>query len=153
FGLAKAPTESPAEAGATLSPTMSLAMTQAGVILGTAGYMSPGQARGKPVDKRADIWAFGVVLYEMLTRPHLFAAGDTATDIIAAVVTRDPDWSALPAKTPSNIRRLLEQCLHKDPKLRLRDIGDARLMLDEPPMAPPAPVAPVEPRRAPLPWV
>lgn len=106
-------------------------MTQAGVLLGTAGYMSPEQTRGKPVDRRTDIWAFGVVLFEMLTGKPLFAGGDTVTDIIAAVVTREPDWDALPKNTPANIRRLLDCCLRKDPKRRLRDIGDARLILDE----------------------
>ena len=101
-----------------------------GMILGTAAYMAPEQARGKTVDKRADIWAFGVVLYEMLTGRAAFA-GDTVTDIIAAVVTREPDWTALPAATPASIRRLLARCLEKDPKRRLRDIGDARLEIDE----------------------
>jgi Tol biopolymer transport system component len=118
-------------------------MTQAGMILGTAGYMSPEQARGKPVDKRADIWAFGVVLFELLTGKPLFAAGDTVTDILAAVVTREPDWQALPAETPAHIRRLLERCLCKDPKLRLRDIGEARIAVEErpAPALPPAAVA------------
>jgi len=140
FGLAK-PTEAsavPAGASPTMSPTLSLAMTQAGVILGTAAYMSPEQARGKPVDKRADIWAFGVVLFELLTGKPLFASGDTVTDTIAAVVTREPDWSALPKGTPAHVRRLLERCLRKDSKLRLRDIGEARIALDEPAVLPSA---------------
>ena len=132
FGLAKA-TEAAPVSNSTQSPTLSLAMTQAGMILGTAAYMSPEQARGKPVDKRADIWAFGVVFFEMLAGTALFAEGETVTDIIAAVVTRDPEWSALPKATPANVRRLLERCLRKDPKLRLRDIGEARIALDEPP--------------------
>jgi serine/threonine-protein kinase len=144
FGLAKA-TESGAAATSvspTMSPTLSLAMTQAGMILGTAAYMAPEQARGKTVDKRADIWAFGVVLYEVLTGKPLFAGGDTLTDTIAAVVTREPDWLALPAATPPHLRRLLERCLRKDPKQRLRDIGDARLALEEPDApAAPAPAA------------
>jgi len=132
FGLAKAADpDSPADASPTMSPTLSLAMTQAGVILGTAGYMSPEQARSKPVDKRADIWAFGVILYELLTGATLYA-GETVGDSIAAVITREPDWSALPSDTPPHLRRLMERCLRKDPKLRLRDIGDARLALDEP---------------------
>jgi Tol biopolymer transport system component len=99
--------------------------TQAGLILGTAGYMSPEQARGKEVDKRADIWAFGVVLYEMLTGTQLFQ-GDTVTDVMAAVVRQDPDFSKVPAK----VQPLLRRCLEKDPKRRLRDIGDAMLLLD-----------------------
>jgi serine/threonine protein kinase len=134
FGLAKA-TEKTASgtsgASPTISPTLSLTMTKAGVILGTAAYMSPEQARGKPVDKRADIWAYGVVLYEMLTGRRTFACDDI-TETLAAVVMREPDWSALPVGTPANIRRLLEMCLRKDPKLRLRDIGDARIQIDEP---------------------
>ena len=88
-------------------------MTQMGVILGTAAYMAPEQARGKAVDKRADIWAFGVVLYEMLSGRSGFA-GDTITDVLAAVVMREPDWTALPANTPASIRRLLARCLEKD---------------------------------------
>ena len=152
FGLAKAPEASAAAAGGspTASPTLSLEMTQAGMILGTAAYMAPEQARGKPVDKRADIWAFGVVLYEMLTGRGLFG-GDTVTDIIAAVVTRAPDWSALPPGTPANVRRVLDRCLQRDPRQRLRDIGDARLMLEEPDR--PAPTVPAAaPRRTWLPW-
>jgi Tol biopolymer transport system component len=137
-----------------MSPTLSLAMTQAGVILGTAAYMSPEQARGKPVDKRADIWAFGVVLYELLTGSALFGGGETASDAMAAVIMKDPDWSALPADTPPRVRRLMERCLRKDPKQRLRDIGDARLILDEP--EPPAALtgipAAVAARRGWLPW-
>jgi len=135
FGLAKATEQSAvasAAASPTLSPTLSLAMTQAGMILGTAAYMAPEQARGKVVDRRADIWAFGVVLFELLSGTMLFASGDTVTDIIAAVVTREPDWKLLPADTPPHIRRLLERCLRKDPKLRLQAIGEARIALDEP---------------------
>lgn len=135
FGLAKAIDSSPAgpiSGSPTMSPTLSLAMTQAGMILGTAAYMSPEQARGKPVDKRADIWAFGVVLYEMLTGRMLFGNRETVTDTIAEVVTKQPDWNTLPESTPRPVRRLLERCLQKDPKLRLRDIGEARILLDEP---------------------
>src|SRR3954470_6433332 len=98
FGLAKSATETGpvvSSASPTISPTLSLAMTQAGMILGTAAYMAPEQARGKPVDRRADIWAFGLVLYEMLTGKQLFGAGDTVTDTLAAVLTQEPDWSAL----------------------------------------------------------
>ena len=125
FGLAKG-----ASAGGTdafNSPTFTTpAMTAEGVILGTAAYMSPEQARGKPVDKRTDIWAFGCVLYEMLTGRVPFP-GETVTDVIAAVVTSDPDWTALPASIPPAIRTLLARCLQKDPRARLRDVGDARL--------------------------
>jgi serine/threonine-protein kinase len=150
FGLAKAAEPAPSTSSApspTISPTLSIAMTQAGMLLGTAAYMAPEQARGKPVDKRADIWAFGVVLYELLTGKMLFGGGESATDVIAAVVTREPDWNALPQDTPPHLHRLLERCLRKDPKLRLRDIGEARIALEEsagPPEAPaPAPVEPL----------
>lgn len=149
FGLAKSSEPSAIQAGG--SPTLTIGMTQAGVILGTAAYMAPEQARGKPVDKRVDIWAFGAVLFEMLTGKQLFAAGDTVTDIIAAVVTREPDWTALPAETPRHIRSLLERCLRKDPKLRLRDIGDARLTMDDP-LLPGASLA-SPPRRRGVLWV
>jgi serine/threonine protein kinase len=132
FGLAKAAEEPPAhEQSPNLSPTLSLEMTRTGMILGTAAYMSPEQARGKPVDKRADIWAFGVVLYEMLTGRRPFDSGETMTDVIAAIITREPDWSALPPETPRHIQRLIERCLRKDAKNRLRDIGDARIALEE----------------------
>jgi serine/threonine-protein kinase len=133
FGLAKASEAAVSAAGAspTMSPTLSLEMTQAGMILGTAAYMSPEQARGKAVDRRADIWAFGVVLYEMLTGKALFASGDTLPDTIAAVMTREPDWSVLPKDTPPHVRRLLRRCLCKDAKNRLRDIGEARIALEE----------------------
>ena len=133
FGLAKAldaGSKDPASMDAAAnSPTLTNRATQMGVILGTAAYMSPEQARGKNVDKRSDIWAFGVVLYEMLTGRPAFA-GDTVTDIIAAVVTKEPDWSALPAATPPAIRQLLSRCQEKDVKRRLRDIGDARFVLE-----------------------
>jgi eukaryotic-like serine/threonine-protein kinase len=100
-----------------------------GVLLGTAPYMSPEQARGKAVDKRTDIWAFGCVLYEMLTGHRAFG-GDTTSDTIAAILEREPDWSALPPITPPQLRRLIECCLEKDPKERRRDIGDVRIDLD-----------------------
>ena len=109
-----------------LSPTItSPAMTMRGVILGTAAYMSPEQAKGKPVDRRADIWAFGCVLFEMLTGRKAFD-GEDVTDTIAAVVTKEPDWSLLPASTPPQVTRVLQRCLVKDRRQRLRDIGDAR---------------------------
>ena len=132
FGLAKALANESAEisGNASLSPTLTAAGTRAGVILGTAAYMSPEQARGKPVDKRADIWAFGAVLYEMLTGRRLFS-GETISDIIAAVLRAEPDWAALPAATPTAIRALLRRCLTREPKARQRDIGDARIVLQE----------------------
>jgi serine/threonine protein kinase len=131
FGLAKAYAgESTSGSGADLSqsPTLAHTGTQAGVILGTAAYMSPEQARGKPVDKRADIWALGVVLYEMLTGRRLFA-GETVSDVLAAVLTREPDWSALPADAAC-VAGVLERCLERDPRRRLRDAGDVRLELE-----------------------
>jgi serine/threonine protein kinase len=132
FGLAKAmdPAASGSSADAANSPTLTGQATAMGTIIGTAAYMSPEQARGRTVDKRADIWAFGAVLYELLTGRAAFP-GETTTDILAAVVTHNPDWSALPATTPTSIRRLLARCLDKDPKRRLRDIGDAQLELDD----------------------
>ncbi len=135
FGLAKALDPSGASDttpyGQANSPTMSARMTEMGLILGTAAYMSPEQARGKRVDKRADIWAFGCVLYEMLTGRQAFA-GETVTDILAAVVKNEPDWDALPADTPSAVRNVLRRCLQKDPRQRLRDIGDALIEFNEP---------------------
>jgi Tol biopolymer transport system component len=130
FGLAKAlETELSAKELAD-SPTISRMATEAGMLLGTAAYMSPEQARGKAVDRRADIWAFGCVLYEMLTGRMAFH-GDSVTDTLAAVVRSEPDWSKLPGSTSVRIRVLLQRCLQKDPKQRLRDIGDARIALDE----------------------
>src|SRR5262249_29492648 len=114
------------------SPTITISPTLAGTILGTAAYMAPEQARGATVDKRADIWAFGVVLYEMLARKPMFT-GETVSDILAGVLRADPDWSALPTDTPPAVRRLLRRCLDRDRKRRLRDIGDARLEMDEAP--------------------
>jgi eukaryotic-like serine/threonine-protein kinase len=135
FGLAKA--LEPAIAGTPLtlanSPTFTSApLTAMGVLLGTAAYMAPEQARGKPVDKRADIWAFGCVLYEMLAGRPPFS-GDTATDVLAAIISQEPDWSQLPAGLPAPLVRLLRRLLEKDLKRRLRDIGDARVELDPDP--------------------
>ena len=132
FGLAKAMDPATASSPEAMnSPTItSPAMTQAGMILGTAAYMAPEQARGTVVDKRADVWAFGVVLYEMLTGQRLFA-GTTMSDTIAAVLTREPEWTALPAGTPPAIRKLLRRCLEKDRKRRLTDAGAARLEIDD----------------------
>ncbi len=131
FGLAKAvdPTAG-SSATAMNSPTLSIHATQAGIILGTAAYMSPEQARGKTVDKRTDIWALGAVLFEMLTGKRAFP-GDDATDTIVAVVSKDPEWGALPANVPPGIRRLLRRALEKDPKRRLDSAGGARLEIDE----------------------
>jgi Tol biopolymer transport system component/tRNA A-37 threonylcarbamoyl transferase component Bud32 len=131
FGLAKAlelESTSEDEQLLTQSPTLTEQMTGAGVLLGTAAYMSPEQARGQPVDKRADVWAFGCLLYEMLTARRAFP-GKTMTDVLAAIVASDPDWAALPAATPRALRRLLRRTLEKDPRERLRDLGDARLEL------------------------
>ena len=132
FGLAKAIETSAAMSGAlSRSPTITTpAMTQAGVILGTAAYMSPEQARGKTVDKRADIWAFGCVLFEMLTGRRVFQQ-DEVSDTLALVLMKDPDWNALPANTPASLQRLLRRCLVKDRSARLPDIGSARLEIDE----------------------
>src|SRR5271165_685591 len=130
FGLAKAIEGDAASADVSNSPTMSRMATLAGILLGTAAYMSPEQAKAKPVDRRADIWAFGCVLYEMLTGKMAFR-GESVTDTLAAVIKEDADWSQLPAATPMRVRVLLQRCLQKDPKQRLRDIGDARISLDE----------------------
>jgi Tol biopolymer transport system component len=129
FGIAKVVAGDGPGPDLTHAETATLSATQAGLIVGTAGYMSPEQARGKPVDKRTDIWAFGCVLYEMLTGKTAFG-GDTLSDTIAAILDRDPDWSALPVDTPRTVRRLLQRCLVKDPKHRLRDIGDARVEIE-----------------------
>ena len=133
FGLAKAfagDEKADSKPALAESPTMSAQATQAGVILGTAAYMSPEQARGKPVDKRADIWAFGVVLFEMLTGERLFR-GETISDVLAAVLRQEIDWSHLPGPS-AGLRRLLRRCLERDPKQRLRDIGEARIQLEQP---------------------
>jgi eukaryotic-like serine/threonine-protein kinase len=130
FGLAKAEGPWSATTSVEDAPTLTVASTGAGVILGTAAYMAPEQARGRNVDKRADIWAFGVILYEMLTGEQMFE-GDTVTDILASVVRQDPDLKRVPEK----VRPLLQRCLEKDPKRRLRDAGDAMLLLDTAPAA------------------
>jgi hypothetical protein len=124
FGLAKALTPPGGAAETTASAT------QPGLIVGTPAYMSPEQARGEPVTRSADVWAFGVVIYEMLTGRHPFISGST-TDTLAAVLRATPDWDALPRKTPEPVIRLLQRCLEKDPRARLRDIGDARLDIEE----------------------
>ena len=134
FGLAKAFDPEPAEtaAGASLSPTVSLtaAATQMGMVVGTAAYMAPEQAKGLAVDKRADIWAFGAVLFEMLTGRRLFDAAD-ASEMLASVLVKDPDISSVGRQAPASVVGVLRRCLVKDPKRRMRDIGDVRLLLDE----------------------
>ena len=131
FGLAKAAEEPSAAGDPADSPTATLSSTRAGVILGTAAYMSPEQARGATVDARADIWAFGAVLYEMLAGKHAFP-GESVTDILAGVLRGEPDWSALPAATPPRIRTLLQRCLERDRRQRLQAIGEARIAIGAP---------------------
>ena len=153
FGLAKALQDDTSTQDISNSPTLSVAATKAGIILGTAAYMSPEQAKGKPVDRRSDIWSFGAVLFEMLTGRQPFA-GETATDIMAAVVRAEPDWGLLAKNLPGRVRELLLRCLVKDDKRRLRDIGEARLALDDAMNAPPDVASTVPPNlkwRA-LPW-
>src|ERR1700739_2108849 len=130
FGLAKAFEGDTANDDPSNSPTLSIAATMHGMILGTAAYMSPEQARGKNVDKRTDIWAFGCVLYELLTGKQAFE-GETTTEILAAVLRGEPDWQALPETTPSTVRALLRRCLQKDVNKRCRDAGDMRLEIEE----------------------
>jgi len=158
FGLAKAIEGDAASLDISTSPTISRMATRAGVLLGTAAYMSPEQAKGKTVDRRADIWAFGCVLYEMLTGKITFR-GESVTDTLAAVIKEEPDWTQLPAATPVRVCVLLQRCLQKDPKQRLQAIGDARISLDEvlagapdPPLAGRAEIPAPRWRRA-LPWV
>lgn len=127
FGLATATSAAATGLSTADSPTFTMGSTQAGTILGTAGYMAPEQARGRPVDKRADIWAFGAVLYEMLSGGKLFE-GETVSDSLANILTKEPDFN----RVPFQARRLLRSCLQKDPRQRLNDIGDALLLLDEP---------------------
>jgi eukaryotic-like serine/threonine-protein kinase len=130
FGLAKAFELEQADAALSNSPTISMAATNAGLILGTAAYMSPEQARGRTLDKRTDLWALGCVVYEMLTCTPVFR-GEDITEILASVVKSEPDWNALPAKTPAPIRRLLRRCLEKDRKRRLDSASAARLEIEE----------------------
>jgi eukaryotic-like serine/threonine-protein kinase len=130
FGLAKAFGGDAANDDPSNSPTLSAAATMQGVILGTAAYMSPEQARGKSVDKRTDIWAFGCVLYELLTRKQAFH-GESTTEILSAVLREEPDWQALPASTPVKARGLLGRCLQKDLRRRLHDAADARIEIEE----------------------
>ena len=135
FGLAKALAGDVSGTDLSQSPTVTASGTREGVILGTAAYMSPEQARGKLLDRRTDIWSFGCVLYEILTGRSPFL-GETLSDTIAKVLGHEPDWQALPTDTPALLRRLLRRCLDKDPKERLRDIGDARVEIQEAVTAP-----------------
>ena len=134
FGLAKAlgpdPSEASASSVAMNSPTLTARATQLGMILGTAAYMAPEQAKGRPVDRRADVWAFGVVLFEMLAGRRAFD-GDDISEVLASVLKLEPNWDALPADLPPSVRRLLRRCLEKDPKKRLRDVGEGMLQLDD----------------------
>ena len=129
FGLAKALEVESSPVKNTHSPTLTRAATHAGVLLGTAAYMSPEQAKGKPADRRADVWAFGVVLYEMVTGKRAFA-GEDVSETLAFVLTKEPDWSALPAGLPVWVRGLLARCLTKDPKKRMQAIGEARIAME-----------------------
>ena len=130
FGLAKAMESVPAAAAVSNSPTLSLAATNEGIILGTAAYMSPEQAKGKTVDRRTDIWAFGAVLYEMLTGRMMFA-GETVSEILAAVMMKEPDWTALPENTPARLHELVCGCVVKEPRSRIQAIGDARIAMEK----------------------
>ncbi len=141
FGLAKAIEGDAWSMDMGNSPTLTRMATQAGVLLGTAAYMSPEQAKAKPVDRRADIWAFGCVLYEMLTGKQPFR-GESAIDTLAAVTKEEPDWSLLPKDTPARVRVLLQRCLQKDAKQRLQAVGDARISLDEVISGAPEPFSP-----------
>ncbi len=160
FGLAKAMGPDEISRDASNSPTLSIAATQAGFILGTAAYMAPEQAKAKPVDRRADIWAFGVMLFEMLSGKKAFD-GETISDVLAAVIMKDPDWTSLPETTPLSIQRLIRRCLIKDPKQRLQAIGEARITIEEDSVAPvydrrpeedAAQRAALHPQRRALPW-
>jgi eukaryotic-like serine/threonine-protein kinase len=152
FGLAKALESDMSSIDISTSPTISRMATMQGVLLGTAAYMAPEQAKAKSVDRRADIWAFGCVLYEMLTGKQAFT-GETVTDTLASIIKEEPNWKLLPSATPMRVRVLLQRCLQKDPKQRLRDIGDARISLEEvlAGASEASPVASLS-RRA-LPWV
>ena len=154
FGLAKALTDEPAAANPANSPTLTMRATMAGAIMGTAAYMSPEQAAGKPVDKRADIWSFGVVLWEMLTGGRLFDA-ETVSHTLADVLRAPLNFNSLPSDLPSSVRTLIERCLDRNPHTRLRDIGEARVLLSDPP-PPETPretaVLPVTARQQWAPW-
>jgi Tol biopolymer transport system component len=132
FGLARVFSgQTAGEEDVSSAPTLTAAMTQVGTVLGTAAYMSPEQARGREVDRRADIWAFGVILFEMLTGRQTFV-GETASDTLAGILKSEPEWERLPAGLPPQVERVLRRCLAKDPRQRLRDIGEARVRLEDP---------------------
>jgi serine/threonine-protein kinase len=150
FGLARIRHDQTASEDLSCSPTIPDDSTRPGVVFGTAAYMSPEQAKGKTVDKRTDIWAFGCVLYECLTGKSPFQ-NETIAEIIASVLKNEPDWGALPANMPASIRTLLQRCLQKDPSLRLRDIGDARIEIAGPGTQPLETM--LEPRRFSFPWM
>ena len=159
FGLAKAWGDGESSSpDVTHSPTITHMATGFGIILGTAAYMSPEQARGKAVDRRTDIWAFGVLLYEMLSGKRLFQ-GESVSDVLASVLKTDPDLTALPADTPPSIRRLIQRCLERDPRKRLRDIGEARIAIEDYLANPHEPVASMAATSVPaksraiLPWI
>ena len=150
FGLAKAFRDEASGVDPSQSPTITDQMTRPGVIMGTAAYMSPEQARGKPADKRADIWAFGCILYECLTGKRAFE-GETVTEIVAAILKGEPNWQALPGATPSKLKDLLHRCLRKDLRERLHDIADARIEIEAPITYPSESLG--APRRISLLWV
>ena len=151
FGLAKQSAPEPPAPASHSPAVMSPVVTAMGVVLGTAAYMSPEQVKGRAADKRSDVWAFGCVLYEMLTAQRAFA-GDDVSDTFASVLKGQPDWTALPAGTPASIRRLLRRGLEKDPRRRLADMADARLEIDEALAPPAADAAPQTTRHSALPW-
>jgi serine/threonine-protein kinase len=134
------------------SPTLTMGATEAGVIMGTAAYMSPEQASGRRVDKRADIWSFSVVLWEMLTGSRLFESGETVSDTLADVLRAKIDFGKLSGSTPQAIRQLLKRCLDRNVKISLRDIGEARIVLANPVASEPSPAV-TAPSRSPLSWI
>src|SRR5881396_1975186 len=146
FGLAKVREAEAQASDLSNSPTLMTARSTPGIILGTAAYMSPEQAKGQEANRTSDVWAFGCVLYEMLTGRAPFE-GDTMSELFAGILKAEPDWSRLPAETPEHIRRLLRRCLHKDRRLRLQHIGDALIEIEEPQPQIAAAAPPVVPRR------
>jgi serine/threonine protein kinase len=155
FGLAKAMQNTTASSTLSNSPTLTIGATQAGMILGTAAYMSPEQAGGKDADHRSDVWSFGVVLYEMLSAQQAFP-GESVSDILASVLKVEPDWNALPRSTPESIRNVIKRCLTKNVKQRLQAIGEARIAIERQianPESAALPAEPVAPRSSKLPWI